>query len=172
MKVLGIMNLVFAGLGAIGTLFSYAMYWGGMKLAMQRNPVVEAAHANPSFMAYLKISLVLGLVGSVALLAIGIGMLKLRAWARKAAIWYSIYAIVAAIVGVVVTWVMLVRPMLDHAQNGIERASATGGAFGGIAGGLFGVAYPIVLLLFMMRKNVVAAFERANEPPLPPARVL
>jgi hypothetical protein len=52
-------------------------------------------------------------------------------------------------------------PLLQQASemSGPEQAGVMGGAIGGVMGGCFGLIYPILLLFFMMRPNVVAAFQ-------------
>jgi hypothetical protein len=164
-KVLGIMNIVFAGLGAFGLLFTYGMYFGGFRMFGGRNPAIEYAHASPTYMTFLEVTLLLGAVILPLFAASGIGLLKMRPWARKLAIGYALYAIVGAIVGLVVTYHFVLSPMNAGASSGVERAGATGGMIGGFMGGLLGSAYPIVLLAFMLRRNVREAFARVASPP-------
>jgi hypothetical protein len=45
------------------------------------------------------------------------------------------------------------------------------GMMGGVMGGLIAIAYPIVLIVFMTKRNVREAFDQANEPPVPPAQL-
>jgi hypothetical protein len=164
-KVLGILSLVFAGFGVFGELFTWAMYFGHMQLG-GKNPVIEVARANPTYMSYLEVMLWLGVIAALALGAAGIGLLKMRAWGRRLAIGYALYAIVAAIGGLVITYIMVLRPLADHPASGAGMA-------GGIWGGVLACVYPTVLLAFMLRGNVVDAFARANPPRggLPEARV-
>ena len=165
-KVLGIINLVFTALGVIGLLFTYGMYFGGMRMG-PRNPVVELAHATPAYMSFLKWSIVFGAIALVTLAVCGIGLLRMKAWGRKLAIGYALYSVVASIVGLVVTYHYLLGP-LSRSRD----ATAGAGAMGGMMGGILSVVYPVILLVFMLRKPVIEAFERANQPPLPPARVV
>ena len=44
-----------------------------------------------------------------------------------------------------------------------------GAAIGGVMGGCFGLVYPILLLVFMTRPQVVAAFKA--QPDMPPEMV-
>ena len=159
-KVLGILNLVFAGLGVFGLLFAYGMYFGGLRLG-PRNPVVEIAKDSATFMQYLKTSLWLGAVALVVLAISGIGLLNLKPWGRKLAIGYALYGIVAGIVGFVFTYMYLIAPLAGKPGGGA-------GAFGGIWGGVVGCVYPIVLLSFMLKQNVRQAFEQVT---IPKARV-
>lgn len=117
----------------------------------------------------MNLSIVLGLAARVILLAAGIGLLKLKPWARTVSIAYAIYAIVMILVGAVVNFIFLVQPMLEqaHQKQGPEAAAAIGGVVGGTFGSCFGIIYPILLLIFMMRANVVAAFRPPMSPSLP-----
>jgi len=155
--VFGVLNIVFAAFGIVGMIFSVLLF---LPQASSNNPVVQLIHDSPAYAAWLKFSMVLGVVVCVALLAAGIGLLKLKPWARTFSIGYGIYAIVMAIVGTVVNYFLLVRPMLEQAQqkHGPDAAAAIGGAIGGTFGGCLGMVYPILLLVFMTRANVVAAF--------------
>ena len=162
--VFGILNIVFAAFGIIGTFASLAFFSAN---ADMNNPVVKIIHENSSYAAWLKICIPLGLIVSVALLAAGIGLLKLKPWARILSIAYTVYAIVFGIIGMVVNYFFLVQPMLAQAQSqqGPQAAAAIGGAIGGSIGGCFGMIYPILLLIFMTRPNVIAAFNPSPENP-------
>ena len=104
----------------------------------------------------------------VALLAAGIGLLKLKPWARLVSIAYAIYGVVMVVVGGVVNYFFLVQPLLAqaHTQPGPAAAAAIGGAIGGTLGSCFGLIYPVLLLIFMLRADVKAAFgPAAGSPP-------
>lgn len=165
-KVLGILNLVFAALGALGTLFTWASYFGHLDLG-RSNPVIEIAHESPAYMRFLEWSTAATAVALVVLLASGIGLLRMRMWGRKLAVVYAVFTVVAGIVAMAMTQHYLLGP-LSRAHS----AAAVGGAAGGYLGGIAGIAYPVVLLAFMFRRNVVAALVAASEPPVPPARVV
>jgi hypothetical protein len=158
--------LVFAALGVLGLLFTYAMYFGGLRMG-PRNPVVELARSSPEYMSFLQGSLITGFIAIAVFAASGIGLLMLRSWGRKLAIAYALYAIVGAVVGMIVTHHYLLGPL-----SKAGGAAAGAGMMGGYLGGILGVLYPIVLLVFMTRRNVVDAFRRAGAPPLPPAHVV
>ncbi len=159
--VFGILNIVFAALGIFALLASVALL--AAVGAVSDNPVVQIIQNNPAFATWMKISVVLGLVVSGALLAAGIGLLKLKPWARTISIAYAIYSIVMLPLGTVVNYVYLTKPLLEqaHQMQGPEAAGAVGGAIGGMFGGCFGLIYPVLLLIFMFRPNVVAAFRPA-----------
>ena len=160
--VFGILNIVFAALAILGLIGSIALFF----VPAANNPVIKIIHENPFYAAWLKISILLGLLSCSALLAAGIGLLRLKSWARTLSIVYAIYAIVFGILGTVVNFIFLVEPMLKEAQHqqGPEAASALGGAIGGSFGGCLGMIYPVLLLFFMTRPAVVAAFQPTAPP--------
>jgi hypothetical protein len=156
--VFGILNIVFAALGIFGVLASVMLFMAVG--ASSNNPVIQLIHDSPAYAAWMKISIVLGLLTAGVLLAAGIGLLMLKPWARMVSIVYAIYAIVMVGIGGAVNYVFLIQPLMQQAQQkqGPEAAGAIGGAIGGMFGSCFGLIYPILLLIFMMRANVVAAF--------------
>ena len=161
--VFGILNIVFAVLGVIGVIASLALF---LMPADTNNPVIKLIHGSPGYALWLKVCIPLGVLSGLVLLAAGIGLLFLKSWARKLSIIYAIYAIVFAIVGMVANFIFLIQPMLEQArqQQGPEAAGALGGAIGGSFGGCLGLIYPILLLIFMTRPNVVAAFQPLAPP--------
>lgn len=163
--VFGILNIVFAVLGAIGLAVSLAMF---LLSADSNNPVVKLIHENPTYAAWMKFSILLSMPGLLALLIAGIGLLCMKSWARILSIIYAIYAIVAGIAGMAANFFFMVRPLLEQAQQqqGPEAAAAVGGAIGGTIGGCFGLIYPVLLLIFMTRPKVVAAFHPTMPPPM------
>jgi hypothetical protein len=170
--VFGILNIVFAALGIIGVLCTAVLFvvlgTNPNNPAFQNNPTFEIIQNSPAYAAWLKLSIVLGLLSSAALLAAGIGLFYLKPWARMLSIVYGIYGIVLIIVNTVVSYFFLIQPMLQkaHEAQGPEGVGAAiGGAVGGMCGGCLGIIYPILLLIFMLRPNVTAAFHEQLQPP-------
>lgn len=165
-NVFGILNIVFALFGVFGAIATVGLF---SVTDASSNPVVRIMLENPNYAAWLKLTIPLGLVASALLLAAGIGLLLLKSWARKLSIAYAIFAILFGILGTVVNYLYLVRPLLEEAQRsqGPEAAGAIGGAIGGIIGGCLGLVYPILLMIFMTRPKIVAAFQRPEPPPMP-----
>jgi hypothetical protein len=162
--VFGILNIVFAAIGVIGTVAGIVtLFAAGTN---SDNPVLQAIRDNPAYAAFLKVSILPGLLACVALLLAGIGLLKLKPWARTLSIVYGFYAILMVIVNSIANYYFLVQPMLEkaHGEQGPQAAAAMGGAFGSMFGGCFGIIYPILLLIFMTRPKVVAAFNPVASP--------
>lgn len=162
--VFGILNIVFAGLGIIGIIASIGLL---LLASNSQNPVVKVMQESPGYTLWFKICIPLGFLSCGVLLAAGIGLLLVKPWSRLLSIGYAIYALGFGLVGGVVNFIFITRPLLEQAQNkgGPEAAGAIGGAISGSIGGCFGMIYPILLLIFMFRPTIVAAFR-----PAPPAQ--
>lgn len=165
--VLGILNIGFALFGVFGIFATLALFSAE---GATNNPVMKIIRDNPAYAGWLKISIPFGILACVALLACGIGLLMMQRWARILAIGYSIYAVVFGLIGVVINFLLLFLPLMQEAsrQPGPEAAGAIGGAIGGTFGGCFGLIYPVVLLIFMTRPRIKAAFTRPSVPPIFP----
>jgi hypothetical protein len=160
--VFGILNLVFAGLGLCGLCFGLIPIIGMEAMPNQPpNPVIELMKENQAYYVFTVVTMALGFVATVVLGLAGFGLLKMRVWGRQLSVVYALYAIIAGIVGMIANWFWLVGPLMEQANAagaGPERAGAIGGVIGGAFGGCIGLIYPVLLLIFMMRPNVVQAF--------------
>ena len=154
----GILNIVFAVLGLFGLIVSLLLFLPAA--ASTHNPVVQLIHDSPTYAAWMKVSMGLGVADVAAKLVAGIGLLRLQAWGRWLSIVVSIYALVMVVVAGVVNYFYLVQPLLAQAadKQGTEHMAAVGGAIGGIFGSCFGLIYPVLLLIFMFQPKVKAAF--------------
>jgi len=165
--VFGILNIVFSIVGFFGEIFSVflILFWPNTS-----NPVLRTMHEQPYLRAWMVLALPVAMALSALKLAGGIGLLRMKAWGRKASIFYGIGAIVLVCLGAVVNLVFLVGPLMAEVskQHGPEAVGAFGGAIGGTCGSFCGLVYPILLLIFMTRPKIVAAF---NSPPPPPPPV-
>lgn len=161
--VFGILNIAFAAIGAVG-LLATAMVLSSVQ-ADSSNPVLGIMRDSPAYMTWMKIALPVGMLGILVLLAGGIGLLCFKTWGRTLSIGYAIYGIVNAILAVGMNFFFLCLPMLHQAQQqtGPEQASAYGSAIGGTIGSSFGLIYPVLLLIFMTRPKLVAAFRGTTE---------
>jgi hypothetical protein len=159
--VFGILNMVFAVFGAFGMIVSIVLFFAPVTSS---NPVIKIIQENPGYATFLKASIPLGFLSSAVLLASGIGLILVKNWARVASIAYGAYAIVWGIIGTVMNYMCITRPLLEQASQrpGPEMAGAIGGAIGSAIGGCIGLVYPILLIIFMVRPHVVAAFEAAS----------
>jgi hypothetical protein len=160
--VFGILNLVFAGMGLCGTC-AFVGQWSLLQGMPDQppNPVFELMEENQAYSTFMIVSMALGFVFTVLLGLAGFGLLKMRPWGRQLSIVYAVYTIIASIVGVIANYVWLAQPLMEQADMagaGPERSMAMLVAVFSVFGGCLGSVYPIILLIFMMRSNVVQAF--------------
>ena len=162
--VFGILNIAKSALGTLSIFFSIALF---SSAATASNPVFNVMLENPVYIKLIKVTLPIGLIACGVLLAAGIGLLRLKSWARKVSIGYAIYAIVFVLLIIPANFLLVFRPMLEQARQmqGPEAAGMIGGAIGGTFSGVLGLIYPTLLWIFMTRPNVIAAFQ--TPPPLP-----
>ena len=158
-SVFGMLNIVFGAFGLLGVLMSAPMFFS--KAADSKNYVIQVMHDSSVFSAWMMISAVVGAVASAALLGAGIGMLQLRPLSRKVSVGYAIYSLVMTPIGVVMEF-LFVLPVLiiqTRQQPGPASAAAVSGTLWSMFGSLVGLIYPVLLLIFMSRRSVIAAFE-------------
>jgi hypothetical protein len=115
--------------------------------------------SDPTFIALTKFTTWTGVVFGLALLAFGIGLLLLQNWARLGSIIYAVVDIVFVLVSTIVMWPITSR-MIQQMPN-VPQGMVQGFAMIGLVVGLiFGLAYPVLLLFFMTRTNVIEACEQ------------
>jgi hypothetical protein len=155
--IFGILNFVFAAFGILGLIASVALL---STSGDPNNPVIKLLHQNASYAAWLKLCILFGLLSCAALIAAGLGLLGLKPWGRTLSMAYAIYAIVFAVAGMGINLFLMIQPLFEQAppHQELAVAGAIGGPLSGTIGGCFGPIYPIVLLAFMLRPTVAAAF--------------
>lgn len=150
--VFGILNIVFGGLGLLCTPLAIAALWIPQQPGMSQ--------LGPAMMAYTIVGYIVGFFCAILLLAAGIGLLYQKRWARQCSYGYGWFAIVWGIIGIILTVVMMASGMGAAGGGPEETAAQVGGVIGGMCGGLIGLIYPIFLVIFMRRPNVVEACQR------------
>lgn len=164
-SVLAVLNIVFGAIGIVSTPVSLFMTFKPQSFGPMAGNTQQVfgfdIMGDPTYRAFMLVSSVLGIAVTIALLAAGIGLLKLKPWARTVSIGYAIYAIVAGLAGWVFTYFYIMQPMMEKLGEAGDPA-ATAARFGFVGGSsigmCFGLAYPIVLLVFMFMPNVKQAF--------------
>jgi hypothetical protein len=154
--IFGILNIGFGVLKLGGPLVSAAI--ARLKLSPGHSGLA-ALQSDPAFVALQKLNMWAGAVLGLALLAFGIGLLLLQNWARLGSIVYAVIDIVLVLVMSMVMWPLTKRMMeqMPGVPPGMMAAFATVGLVFGL---IFGLAYPVLLLFFMTRSNVIEACER------------
>ena len=156
--VFGVLNLVFGAIGLFGMMFTVIILI--LPLPTTNNPVLEIMRNSPGYALWMKLAIPLGFLACGVSIAAGIGLLKLKNWGRTLSIGYAIYSIVACLLGAVLNYIFIMQPLMERAsqKSGPEAAGLIGAAIGGTFGSCFGMIYPVLLLIFMFRPKVVAAF--------------
>jgi hypothetical protein len=118
-----------------------------------------------SNLAWAHFAAVWGAAQALMLVVAGIGLLLMQAWARVLSVIYSIVCILYILVSAVVNFPTFHAMVagVPGLPRGLIPVVTFAAAFIGL---IIGLAYPILLLVFMTRPKVVAAF--APEPPPPP----
>lgn len=153
--VLAILCLVFGGFGLLCTPISAIAVF----MPEAQTPGMEAYDSAPMQM-YQMVSAGIGFLCSFVLIAVGIGLLNLKNWARVTAYIYGWFAIVRVILGVLITILILTTSVSGMTQGGAgpeEIGFMVGIIFGGSCGSLIGLIFPICLIVYMRKPHVIAA---------------
>ena len=144
-KVFGILNVVFGAIGLICGGFGFLTLMVMQSSSDMGNAIQRAMSAQYSG-GYM--TAVIGLLLNIFLLTCGIGLLKERNWGRTWSLGYAVLGIIHAVVGAI--------GAVFFAQAGPAAMVA---GFGAIIGTAIGVIYPICILIFLTRPNVVEALK-------------
>ncbi|HZN68713.1 MAG TPA: hypothetical protein VFB66_25770 [Tepidisphaeraceae bacterium] len=163
--VFAILGIVFGIMGLLCKPLALLPLFVSGQLA-QGNPGLAAMN-DPAMRTMVIASVVVGVPVSILLLAGGIGSLNLKPWARKVMLAYAALAILLCIVNVVTQLVWMVPAMAEvQAQQpqqpnmpNVAAFAKAGGYAGAIVEFVLRLIFPILLLYFFTRPNVVAAFE-------------
>jgi len=181
-KVFGVLSLIFSSvvllgsaLGLLGTLASSALAGAGNMVPDADKAAELNAMLAPMARVYQGLgleSLILFLM-SVLLLAIGIGQLRYRAWARRWSVYWAVAGLACVVLLVVISMV-IVSPAYADLLDALSRIKPPNGeqmpqlgALSGMVGGVFAVIaiilytpYPALMLLFFTREHVRASMTR------------
>jgi hypothetical protein len=160
--IFGILNLGYALMNLVGPLFAKLM----ANVKLPANSRVAAMKADPAYIAWTNFNLGAGLVFGVALLAFGIGLLLLKNWARIGSIVYAVISIVYVVLVSMISF-PLTKRMMEQTPGVPQGMMAGFATIGLVIGIIIGLAYPVLLLFFMTRSNVIEACQ--PEEPQPPA---
>jgi len=165
--VIGILFIIFGAMGLLGLPINILYMATNWRLA---GPMGEAMMANDLLRTYMWVQVPVGFVLSLLYLASGIGMLQLRPWARMLAIGIVIFGMIAPVINSIV----MVPALMSGMTDAMASAVPTGGPDLSFIGPLMmasvglgvalGIGIMVVLLIFLTRPNVRAAFEQAPAP--------
>jgi hypothetical protein len=135
------------------------------------NSPMTIMNANPDYVRWMSINMWIGVGLGAALLVFGIGLLFLQNWARIGSIAVAVIAMVFVTILAIVGW-PFVKQMMDLQTQGKHISP---GMIQGIAmliliaGLIFRLAYPVLLLIFMTRSKAIEACQPEAEQPASPA---
>lgn len=178
-KVFGVLSITFASIQLLLSLFSacgsaFGRSLGGMGNlpgATKQMPHMKVMFEHmATIYNYMLIQSLLFVVLSAMLLAIGIGQVKYRAWARAWTVYWALAAMVALVIILVISFAV-VGPLYQKMFEAVAKASPSGAIPGALTnnmsalfGGSLGVVYlifyspyPILLLLFFTKPRVKQA---------------
>ena len=147
--VLGILNIIFGGMSLLCSPLGVIAL-----LAPQPNTQFEFSEG---FRIFSLVGYAVGFVFAIVLLASGIGLLNLKRWARQTAYAYAWAAICWALLSSVINAVLMLSVNVGDMPPE-ARAGFYGGMVGGMCGGMcIGLIYPIILLVYMRKPDVIEA---------------
>lgn len=152
--VFGILNIGYALWKIVGLLFMGV----AMRLNTHGNSAFASFTSDPAYKAWSHFSVVIGIVFAIVLIASGIGLLLMQNWARVLAIVYSVLEMIVVGVGAVVSQRIMSQAMTSQIHGAPAGVVAVFAMIGFVMGIVIGLAYPVLLLIFMTRPKLVAAF--------------
>ena len=156
--VFGVLNLVFGALGVCGLVFAVlGLILQNMDIAQQpQNDAADVLNQSPIYGPFQRVSVGINFVLTFVLLLAGIGLLKKRSFGRTLSNAYGVFAILSVLINIFLL-VVFVRGELFAlpAENGVPIGMII--FWGAVGGGLVGMIYPVLLLIFMNRPRVKAA---------------
>jgi hypothetical protein len=173
--VFAILNIIFGSLGTLA-MCCVGMMTGFLGVVFSNAPAgAKLPPFPPDVLVYFAIVVVAHLVMSLLLLASGIGLLNMRAWARRGSIAYGVVTIVMSLINMPVS-VAFVAPQMEKWQKAVQEEtqkqqqsqgirvyrsnqSPLANAASSIGGAIVGMAYAVALLVVMFLPQVRDAFE-------------
>jgi hypothetical protein len=178
---MAILNFIFGGMGLAGALclgaslvFVYALKGSVPPGPGGVNPFEQIAgswDAIPGGIPYLIVSTVLNVLICIALIVAGMGLLKMRPWARWLCIGYSIVSILMTAAATVFA-LTISNPAVTAYQQEYARKHglpvstdlASANVLSAVTA-VFLLLYPIAMLIIMFLPSVAAAFAEWDRPP-------
>ena len=141
--VFGILNCIFGGLGVL-SLFNLSNVFN--------DPTGLYEMLGKDFHSWLILSSILGILVNALLLACGIGLFYLKAWARKGTLYYAYYSFIMLVVGPSVTF--LTASEINDAPSLVRDAFW----FGIVISIVLSLVYAVLLMIFMKKESMRQAY--------------
>ena len=149
-KVFGILNIVFGAMGLIcggaGVLF-FVLATQSSEFAYEFEKALSAQYTQ-GYMTLLQFTSCFGGILSLILIVCGVGLLRERNWGRTGSLGYAAFQILFTLASTAVSMSMM--------KNDETFIFSAGGAMCGV---LFALIYPICIMIFLTRPNVVEALK-------------
>lgn len=161
--VFGTLNIAVAGWIILRLIVSLAV----LRIA-QSAPVMMPMQQNPMIVGWTKISSALGFFSAIFLAIAGVGLLLVKNWGRILSIIYAIYALLFGVVSLFATFAFMIVPIIEHSQrmSSTELGTEIGVAIGVMIRSLVALIYPVLLLVFMLRRKFVEEIRVAQQSPV------
>lgn len=142
--VFGILNIIFGAMGLLATPLGILVIFA----------TPRTMNLSAGVKVWLLFGSLVGLACAVVLIVTGIGLLKLKPWARIWTFGYGLFAIGWGILGMIVNIISMSTGGYGYSSQQLP------GVIGGFCGGIVGLIYPILLVVFMRKENVIQAFNK------------
>jgi hypothetical protein len=156
--VFGILNIGYALWKFVGLLLMGVT----MRMNLPGNSALATLRADPVYKAWTQFSVVAGVVFGIVLIASGIGLLLLQNWARILSVIYSVLEMIVVVAGTVFTQRVMMQTMTAQIHGAPAGVIAVFAQIGLVLGIVIGLAYPVLLLIFMTRPKIIEAFAPAQ----------
>jgi len=149
---LAVLNIIFGGLGLL-SLFNLIILlitpptWMGRDYALMLSM--------PGYRTYIMVSGILQVGLGVLLLACGIGLLRLRDWARNGSMIYAAIAVVTVVINTVLLLAWQIPAMEAAGVSSFQVDAMRVSVF---TGPVLGLVYPVVLLALLTRPMIKVQF--------------
>ncbi len=180
--VIGVITIVFGGLGALGGCFgAFAPFFIGMMQSMVPEDQVTGLEGMMDWGVWMVALAMAGMLMAVLLLVAGIGITKRHAWGPKTALVWAPLKMIFVVLNSVVAYQIQIAQFeaMQEAMANDPNVPAGMGAFRGSmmqALGIFGVlisvlwgwALPVFLFIWFSRKKIrteTAGWAAPTEPP-------
>ena len=140
-KVFGIIHIALGVMGLIGGLFGIAM----LKVSL------DQLELDGTGRAWIKISAFIGPLPAILLIVAGIGLLSYKRYGRTLSIAYGFLGLLLGIVSMIMTYTVIMPGVLGDGSDSIQAQAAMMGRIMGLVGGLMGMIYPLMLVIFFLR---------------------
>ena len=160
----GILNIVWGVLQVLGVAVGLVFRLQLLDLPTSGNPAVELMESNVGYRWFSDISTGIALIAAIGHLSAGVGLIVMKPWARTVTIGLGVYTMIMTLLVTVINHVLITAPMLEQTTQGPQRLGAVAGAVAGWGWLAVVTVFCLLMIYFMTRPRVVAAFQEDATP--------